>query len=155
MKQHISLFILILVLGCTGMQAQTRAIINGGSPIAFGTDGGIYFHNDTITVVGTETTASYALDQVENIVFDLRTNQGINETVTERGELNILPAPAHSTITLRGIGEQAREAFVFNMQGQLLIQQSVADESRIDISALPAGNYILRCGTQAAKFVKF
>lgn len=137
------------------MQAQTRAIINGGDPIVFDTEGGLYFHNDTITVVGTETTASFSLSQVENIVFDLRTNQGINETATERGELSILPTPAHSTITLRGVGEQNQTAFIFNMQGQQMLQQSVSDESRIDISALPAGNYILRCGTQAAKFMKF
>ena len=151
MKRFVPFFSLAL-LSWGGLWAQTSVSINGQDRLPFDATGGIYFHNDTMTLVHLSGTESYALDQVESLVFDFQT-QAI-ESVCEESEMVLFPMPARNSITLRGIGLEPQQAAIYNMQGAVVRQQKVSEGALLDISALAAGEYILRCGQKVVKFNK-
>jgi hypothetical protein len=63
---------------------------------------------------------------------------------------SVYPSPASSVITVKG--EELKTIEVYNLQGQLLIQQCVSSaESHIEITALADGFYLLKMeGTNGA-----
>lgn len=49
---------------------------------------------------------------------------------------------------------QLVEAAVYNMSGTLVMKQLVEGSGAIDMSAYPAGVYVVRCGGYSTKIVK-
>lgn len=150
MKHHLLALALFLLPCC--LMAQVRVAVNGEEPMAFGTEGGIYFHNDTLTIAGATQTLTLPMDEARVLVFDL---QQLAVQAAEEGEaLAVYPTPAHSTITLRGIGSERQEARVYTLQGAKVLSRTVANGESLNVEVLPAGEYLLRCGNHTVKFIK-
>ena len=94
---------------------------------------------------------NYALDDIRVITFS-RPIIGINEIATP--DLQLTPNPAHDKVTLSGIGDTPQQAVLYTITGVKLRKLTVTDGSTMDISQLPEGLYILRCGNYSAKIVK-
>lgn len=56
--------------------------------------------------------------------------------------------------TVRVESAQLVEAAVYNMSGTLVMKQLVEGSGAIDMSAYPAGVYVVRCGGYSTKIVK-
>ena len=135
------------MLLCGGLRAQVSMFINGGQPFVLDEDSGVYFHNDTLTVDG----ISFALDDIQVITFQVVT--GIAD-IEDIESLELVPNPVSDVITLRGIGNEPRTVTLYSTAGIKLMEQQAADGTAINISHLPEGVYILRCGNSVAKMVK-
>ena len=150
MNKHLFLIVAALVLGCGCMQAQVRVQINGSQSFDLTEAGGLYFANDSMTVVSTAGVAEYALGDVYVVTFV--TQLGINQ-ITD-ASVTIAPNPAMDYVMVQGIGQQPQMVTIYSVAGVKLHEQMAADGSRINISHLPEGTYVLRCGDKVAKIIK-
>lgn len=145
--KRIFLSSILLLLLCGGMQAQVRMFVNGSQSFVLDEANGVYFHNDSLTVDG----VSFALEDVQVITFQAFT--GIAD-IKDIESLELLPNPVSDIVTLRGLGNESQTVTIYSTAGIKLMEQQAADGAVINISHLPEGVYILRCGNRVAKMVK-
>ena len=147
MKKLVSIGILLLLLGAGALQAQGVGVqINGSQSFVLNSSNGIYFHNDSLTIDG----VSFALDDITVITFS--TSTGIDKIVDE--SLELMPNPVSEALTVRGIGNEPQTVTFYSTVGIKLMEQKAVDGTVINISHLPEGMYIMRCGDRVAKVVK-
>ena len=139
-----------LILGCGCLQAQVRVQINGSQSFDLTEAGGLYFANDSMTVVSTAGVAEYALDDVHVVTF---TPQLGIDNVTD-ASVTIAPNPAMDYVYVQGIGQQPQTVTIYSVAGVKLHEQTAIDGSCIDLSRLPEGVYVMRCGDKVAKIIK-
>lgn len=137
--------LLLLVSGRVG--AQVRVQINSDRSFVIDENNGMYFYNDTMRVDD----AIYALDDIRVITLQPAT-QGIDNV--DVADMQMAPNPARDRVTLDGIGSTPRQAVLYSTAGVKLMELTVSDGTVMDISHLPEGLYILRCGSHVAKIVK-
>ena len=78
---------------------------------------------------------------------------GVEENTMVNHTLTVYPNPCHDNITLNT--EANDVVMLFNMQGALLLREVATDsQTTLNMRDLPAGMYIVRCGSQCAKVVK-
>ena len=147
MKPIIRTITLLLLLLGSAANAQVRVQINGDQTFVIDENNGLYFHNDTM--------------RVDNVVFPLGDIQVITLQQMTTGisnidarDMKLSPNPASDIITLQGIGTTPQKAVLYSTAGVKILEQTVSDGSTLNISHLPEGLYILRCGNRAAKIVK-
>ena len=140
----------VLALGCESLQAQVRVQINGSQGFDLTEAGGIYFANDSMTVVSTSGVTEYALDEVGVVTFTIQV--GIDEIAD--ANVAIAPNPALDYVYVQGIGPQPQTVTLYSVAGVKLHEQVASDGSRIDLSRLPEGVYVMRCGDKVAKIIK-
>jgi len=129
-----------------------------------------------ITVSSDRTETSYALPNVQKIVFEnnkmtlkmksgldakdiicirflLQDNSGI-EKQKAPSPVFIFPNPVKTTLTVAGVDKNVK-INLLDLTGKLL-QSALAQENStdIDVSALPQGVYLLKVGKQVIKFIK-
>ena len=126
----------------------------------------------TVTADGTETT--YALPNVQNIVFKDNTMtvnlksgdsaagitcirfdqpQGI-KTLQSESSVFVFPNPVQTNLTVAGVAKDVK-INLLNLNGTLLQSIPAQDNStNINVSSLPAGLYLLQIGNQIIKFIK-
>lgn len=109
-----------------------------------------FFQEDSM-YIGIGNWGTYALDDIRVITFS-HPIIGINEI--DASELQLTPNPARDKVTLSGIGDTPQQAVLYNVTGVKLRELTVTDGTTMDISQLPEGLYILRCGSHSAKIVK-
>lgn len=69
-------------------------------------------------------------------------------------DVSVFPNPVVSQLNLQGLRENAT-AQVYSLDGALLIETALTPANgRIDVSALPAGVYVLQVNQTVVKFVK-
>lgn len=147
MKKLLFIGSLLLVLAGGSLAAQGVKIqINGSQTFVLNEGNGIYFHNDSLTVDG----EVFALDDIQVITFEA--NLGIDRVGEE--SLTLAPNPVREAVTLRGIGSELQTVALYSTAGIKLLEQKASDGTVINISHLPEGVYILRCGDKVAKVVK-
>ena len=80
---------------------------------------------------------------------------GIEHSVYNTDKLNIYPNPAKDVIVIdyTSYGTQNNEVRIFDIQGNLLINQKYVPNSGLDISTLKNGIYILKVGSQTQKLI--
>lgn len=139
---------LLMVFGlvATGLQAQVSVTVNGDRTYTLSGNSGIYFNNDTMWVGNDE----YPLESVQVITF--RMVLGINEVVQET--MNIAPNPASESFVVSGVGQEPQRMVLYSTAGVKLMEQTVSDGTKVDISHLSEGLYVMRCGNRVAKIVK-
>ena len=140
------LSVLLLFFGTKVMQAQVSVLINGSHSFVLNESNGMYFHNDSLTVDG----EVFALADIQ--VITLQATNSIADIEDE--SLALMPNPVRDIITLRGIGTEHQKVLLYSMAGIKLLEQEASDGTVINISHLPEGVYILRCGNRAAKVIK-
>jgi polyhydroxybutyrate depolymerase len=68
---------------------------------------------------------------------------------------NVYPNPARSFITIDNSFQAQKEYRIQSLEGRVLVSGLIDSENyRIDLSALPAGLYLLRSGSQSIKILK-
>jgi len=65
----------------------------------------------------------------------------------------IYPNPAKTAFTIQ-TGQAENEVKVFDMKGAIILQQSVADKSHINVSAWEKGTYIVEINNKKVKLIK-
>lgn len=67
--------------------------------------------------------------------------------------VSVYPNPAHTMLYVRGV--KVEPVRLFDMQGRLLMQAEATGEETVqmDVSGLPNGIFLLRCGRRVARFV--
>ena len=146
--KRIYFFLVLLLLSGGILYAQGVSVqINGGSAVVLDESNGLYFHNDSLTLNG----EVFALDDIQMITFEYVS--GIAD-IQNIESLELLPNPASDIITLRGIGGEPQTMVLYSTAGIKLMEQTVIDGTIVNISHLPEGVYILRCGDRVAKMVK-
>ena len=150
MNKHLFLIVATLVLSCGCLQAQVRVQINGSQGFDLTEAGGLYFANDSMTVVSTSGVAEFALNEVHYVTFT--TQVGIDQIAD--ASVAIAPNPALDYVYVQGIGQQPQTVTIYSVAGVKLHEQTAADGSRIDLSRLPEGVYVMRCGDKVAKIIK-
>ena len=76
---------------------------------------------------------------------------GLNESQVSK--LTIFPNPAKNSFRIKGIKEEC-PLLIYNSLGMLVKSDTVKAEQDIDVNDLASGLYLVRCGTQAIRFVK-
>lgn len=148
MKRLIFMSLLLFMTGGGLLHAQgVKVQINGDQSFLLNESNGLYFHNDSLTVDG----VSFALDDIQVITF--QASSGITETVAVE-DITLAPNPVRDAITLRGIGDTPQRVSLYSTAGIKIMEQMASDGEVINISHLPEGVYILRCGERVAKMVK-
>ena len=137
-----------LLIFCSGSAvAQVRVQVNGDQTFVIDEHNGLYFNNDTMRVDD----VIYALDDIQVITLQ-QVTAGIRDI--DADDMQLVPNPARDIVTLNGIGTTPQKAILFSTAGVKLMEQTVTDGAILNISHLPEGLYILRCGNRMAKIVK-
>ena len=66
---------------------------------------------------------------------------------------SVYPNPANDKIRVDGLRGGA-EIRIFNIMGEEMMRKVVYDDNEIDVSCLPSGIYVMRCGNTSMRFVK-
>ena len=148
MKPTLQTITLLLLLLGGAASAQVRVQVNGDQTFVINENNGLYFHNDTMQVDN----AVFLLGDIQVITLQPIT-QGINSHLSTLN-FQLSPNPASDIITLQGIGTTPQKVVLYSTAGVKLLEQTATDGTAINISHLPEGLYILRCGNRVAKIVK-
>ena len=146
--KHTLRILTALLIFCSGSAvAQVRVQVNGDQTFVIDEHNGLYFNNDTMRVDD----IIYALDNIQVITLQ-QVTAGIRDI--DADDMQLVPNPARDIVTLNGIGTTPQKAILFSTAGVKLMEQTVSDGAILNISHLPEGLYILRCGNRMAKIVK-
>ena len=146
--KHTLRILTALLIFCSGSAvAQVRVQVNGDQTFVIDEHNGLYFNNDTMRVDD----AIYALDDIQVITLQ-QVTAGIRDI--DADDMQLVPNPARDIVTLNGIGTTPQKAILYSTAGVKLMEQTVTDGAILNISHLPEGLYILRCGNRMAKIVK-
>ena len=146
--KHTLRILTALLIFCSGSAvAQVRVQVNGDQTFVIDEHNGLYFNNDTMRVDD----AIYALDDIQVITLQ-QVTAGIRDI--DADDMQLVPNPARDIVTLNGIGTTPQKAILYSTAGVKLMEQTVTDGAILNISHLPEGLYILRCGNLMAKIVK-
>ena len=148
MKRFFSIGILLLLICGGKLYAQgVRVQINGNQSFVLDETNGMYFNGDVITVDGVE----FSIDDIQVITLQVANDIAKIESLES---LDVMPNPVREAITLRGIGNEPQTVTLYSMAGVKLLEQKASDGTVINISHLPEGMYVLRCGDKVAKVIK-
>ena len=146
--KHTLRILTALLIFCSGSAiAQVRVQVNGDQTFVIDEHNGLYFNNDTMRVDD----VIYALDDIQVITLQ-QVTAGIRDI--DADDMQLVPNPARDIATLNGIGTTPQKAILYSTAGVKLMEQTVTDGAILNISHLPEGLYILRCGNRMAKIVK-
>lgn len=146
--KHTLRILTALLIFCSGSAvAQVRVQVNGNQTFVIDEHNGLYFNNDTMRVDD----VIYALDDIQVITLQ-QVTAGIRDI--DADDMQLVPNPARDIVTLNGIGTTPQKAILYSTAGVKLMEQTVTDGAILNISHLPEGLYILRCGNRMAKIVK-
>ena len=146
--KHTLRILTALLIFCSGSAvAQVRVQVNGDQTFVIDEHNGLYFNNDTMRVDD----VIYALDDIQVITLQ-QVTAGIRDI--DADDMQLVPNPARDIVTLNGIGTTPQKAILYSTAGVKLMEQTVTEGAILNISHLPEGLYILRCGNRMAKIVK-
>lgn len=147
MKHSLRILTALLIFCSGSAVAQVRVQVNGDQTFVIDEHNGLYFNNDTMRVDD----VIYALDDIQVITLQ-QVTAGIRDI--DADDMQLVPNPARDIVTLNGIGTTPQKAILYSTAGVKLMEQTVTDGAILNISHLPEGLYILRCGNRMAKIVK-
>lgn len=143
-------------------------ILNQVSPASGVFSGSSFISNDTLYVAdyyaqfgNTPLTVSYTVTNSNNCSGTATSQQtftictDIEKTVAN--SISVSPNPAVNNLTVNSNANDLKEIEVFNLLGQMVINQrheGMKSRMNIDISALAAGTYFLKTGSQTFRFIK-
>ena len=66
----------------------------------------------------------------------------------ETNPYTLYPNPSISELTVEGLGEELQDVELFTLAGTVLLETKInALNNTLDLSAIPAGNYLLKVGS--------
>ncbi|MBQ6046447.1 MAG: T9SS type A sorting domain-containing protein [Bacteroidales bacterium] len=147
----------VLLLGGAAAHAQATVTVvrtNGStSTIGVAENGGVTFAGDYVIITESAggNTQSFPMAAVRKLLFG---TNGIAD-VANATQLALYPNPAHDYCVVSGIGEERQSVTVYTATGSKVIETTVGDGERLDLSALQKGFYIVRINGVATKLSKW
>ncbi|AZA79195.1 T9SS C-terminal target domain-containing protein [Chryseobacterium sp. G0186] len=83
------------------------------------------------------------LPNVRNAILQLESKSAISAKALPALEIKIYPNPSSSSIAIQNTENKKMEIEIFNMHGRSVIKSTVSPDEKINISHLPAGQYII------------
>lgn len=115
----------------------------------------ITFPEDSI-VVTTRTesyfASSYAISDVRKLSFHESIITDVNSV--EQSSIHVYPNPVADYLTIVGIGKRDLPLTVFSLDGSVVIRGHYRYGSRVIVSSLAPGPYLIQVGSYNCKFVK-
>ena len=97
------------------------------------------------------TTGDVLLSGVRIVTFEQLLTEGIVEVQSQSGN-NLLHSFVHDELTLIGASGKVE---LFSLSGAKQLEVTAkGGETRLNVSTLPCGTYVVRCGRQVFKFIK-
>lgn len=100
---------------------------------------------------------SYQFGEIDRVVFDCDGAYSAIEKVTADAggaRIGVYPSPAVESITVTGAGDGPCSLRVYAADGRCVAAFDNYEGGKIDVSAFPAGVYIVNAGAGTAKFFK-
>lgn len=159
MNKIVILLLMVAAVFCAAAQSTTvtvRRTDGTTSSYTMAQSGGIYFENGTMLVRSNATTqaASENAANVGRLTFVYKSGEpeGIDGVTAQR--LTLYPNPAETWVAVEGVGSEPQTVTLYNLLGRKVAEQLCSEGTRLDVSALPKGIYVVRMGVHTAKLVK-
>ena len=93
-----------------------------------------------------------AVSDISTITFKEGQQTSISETAVS--SVNIYPNPTQDALVINGLRD-VQTVRVYDLQGKLLLSvQAQSDNTEVNVSNLPQGDYLLQVGAEIVKFIK-
>jgi len=152
---------LLLLLGGQTASAQSTVSItktNGTvSRYTVQSTGSISFAGDYVVIKesGTSSAQSIPMSAIRNMKFSDNSN-GIEDAISgQQSAVSLYPNPAQNYCVVRGTDGEQMKVTVYSMTGAKMIDTTVENEGRIDISSLTTGVYMVKINNHTTKLVKW
>ena len=152
---------LSLLLGSQAASAQSTVSItktNGTvSRYTVQSTGSITFAGDYVVIKESSSTSaqSIPMSAIRNMKFSDSSN-GIEEALgSQQSTVSLYPNPAQNYCVVRSSDGEQMNVTVYSMTGAKMIDTTVENEGRIDITSLPTGVYMVKINNHTTKLVKW
>lgn len=155
MKRILFVMALLLASGAALAQntvANIHTASGGTTSLTLGEEGGIYFDGNNVKVKslsGTE--QSFAMDQVARVTFS---EDETSVNAVEAVRMKVYPNPTTGKVVVEGIGAAKSDVMIYSLAGTCVMKTKCSDGAVVDLSALPQGIYLLKCGEMVSKVYK-
>lgn len=158
-KQLLPFMLLVLLATHTGQSFAQQLVVR----LANGTEVSqelnqvrkLTFNPGEVSVVlHSGNTESYDMQMVQKLYFEALTS-GTHENTGAFQQVNLYPNPANDIVYLSGLPQGVSPAFIFSLEGRLLLTGSVTPEANsIHLSTLKPGIYLLMLDGRAIKLIR-
>ncbi len=151
-----ALFCLFSVGIALGQQSVKVTLQNNSVQVySVDPDGKLWFNNSTlmINVDGVATPVSIPLSTIRTVTFDGSTT-GIANVANDNESIIIFPNPAENYFEVESAGTKKMIVRIFNTAGLQVAEGIYTSGSRIDITSLAKGIYIVVINNQSFKLTK-
>lgn len=152
-------FLLLTLLKVGVLCSQTIMIVDiidgVEQNIELSTASKISFQTDSIVILprtGDATTMIYAITDIRKLAFDGSIVTGLD--TVEQPRVTIYPNPVSDYFMINGIQKGNLPLKVFSLNGRVVIRGRYRYGSRVDVSSLASGLYLIQVGGDNCKFVK-
>lgn len=152
---------LLLLLGGKAASAQSTVTVtktNGTvSSYTVQSTGSISFAGDYVVIKESSSTSaqSIPMSAIRNMKFSDSSN-GIEEAIGgQQPTVSLYPNPAQNYCVVRSSDGEQMNVIVYSMTGAKMIDTTVENEGRIDITSLPTGVYMVKINNHTTKLVKW
>lgn len=151
----------LLLLGGKVASAQSTVTVtktNGAvSSYTVQSTGSISFAGDYVVIKESNTSAaqSIPMSAVRNMKFSDSSN-GIDDVAgAQQSAVRLYPNPAQSYCVVSNTEGELMDVTVYSMTGAKMMETTVENEGRIDISSLKTGVYMVKINNHTTKLVKW
>lgn len=118
-------------------------------------EGKVWFDNGSMWILEDNATnaISIAISSIRKVTLEEGTTNGQHEIFTNNN-VYIFPNPANTYFDLKAEGQSTVDIRIFDTKGILLVNGIYEDGSRIDISCLEKGTYVVVANSQSFKLIK-
>ncbi len=120
-------------------------------------DGKLYFNSSNLIINTDQTTAptTIPLSVIRKITFDQNGGtSSISEVSQGKADIRIFPNPADNYFELKTSRQDALKVHIYNTNGIVVSSGTYTDGSRVDISSLTTGIYVVVINNQSFKLAK-
>jgi len=159
MKKMI-VWMIFFLIGIASLENQAQSLIvkmNDGveNTVTLNTLQNLHFsESDMVVVFKSGSNDVYGLSDIRKLYFDASTSMA-DPLVPEKQTLKVFPNPASDFITVHGVPDGAGSLSVYQMDGQLVMTETVSSNTvTLHIGQLQSGLYLLFTSGLTSKFIK-
>lgn len=149
-------FLLFSAAGAVQAQSTVKVTRTNGTVNSYTVQatGSISFAGDYVVIKETNTSSAQSIPM--SAIRNMKFVDGSNsiDDVESATPVQIYPNPAQNYFVVRGI-EGLQSVTVYSMTGARMIETTVEDEGRVDVSSLKTGVYMVKINNRTTKLVKW
>lgn len=152
----LSALLLFMADGVTQAQSTVTITRNSGAVYSYTvqSDGSITFDGNYVNIKESATSDAVPFNMADISKMTFSESAGIADIHSAVQPL-LYPNPAQSYCVVRGADNGLQHVTVYSMTGAKLIDTTVENEGRIEISNLPSGVYMVKVNDKTTKLVKW